>query len=264
MTRTKQILPIAVALLAAAATPVLADEAEEKEPGWWLPGEFNGSASVTNNYVFRGITQTDDNPAIQGSIGYALDTGFEGISAYGSVWGSNIDFNDGDHAQVELDWSFGFTGEIADTGLGWTLGAIYYTYPGARSNSNFDYWEFAPALSYNPIDPLTLTFGLNYSPDYFAASGDGYYLNGGAKYDIPIPDNWFTLALAGYTGHQWIEHNNNFGTDDYQDWKLGLEVGIKSITLGAYYTDTNLNKNNCFGGSGDCGPRAVLSLTAAF
>ena len=45
--------------------------------------------------------------------------------------------------------------------------------------------------------------------------------------------------------------------------KLGLSVGIKMLTLSAYYTDTNLGKSDC-GGTGNCGPRAVFALGATF
>lgn len=255
----KQVLPIALALLATvAAVPVLAEE-EEKEPGWWLPGEFTGMASVTNNYVFRGITQTDDDPAIQGSINYKLDTGLAGTSVYAGVWGSNVDFNDGDGAHVEFDWTFGLTGEILDTGLGWTLGGIYYHYP---AQGEYNYWEVAPALSYS-VGWVSVVAGLNYSPDFFNGSGEAWYPNGGVKVAIPIPDNWFTLALEGYTGHQWVDDNARFGAEDYQDWKLGLSVGIKMITLSAYYTDTDLDKDEC-AGTNNCDARAVLALTATF
>ena len=161
MIDVKRMLPIAVALLAAAGQPVLAEEAPAatEQPGSWFPGTFTGTVALTNDYIFRGISQTDHNPAIQGSINYTLDTGFYGTSVYGGVWGSNLDFNDdaatnNNGAHLELDWTFGFTGNILDTGIGYTLGAIYYNYPGARNGLSYDYWEFAPALSYNVTDWL--------------------------------------------------------------------------------------------------------------
>jgi uncharacterized protein (TIGR02001 family) len=259
MIMRKHLLPVAVALVAV-VPPALAEE--EQEPGWWLPGEFSGGVSVTNNYVFRGITQSDDDPAIQGSITYTLDTGFEGINVFAGVWGSNVDFDDGDGAHVELDWSFGLTGDIGETGLSYTLAGIYYHYP---AQGEYNYWEIAPSLSYTPpqLDMLTVLAGLNYSPDNFNGTGNAYYLNGGVQVAIPIPNNLFTLTLEGYTGHQWIENNSKFGAEDYQDWKLGLSVGIKNITLSAYYTDTNLSKSDC-GGTNNCDSRAVLALGALF
>jgi uncharacterized protein (TIGR02001 family) len=271
MINVKPILPIAVALLAAIAQPALAEEAPAaaEQPGSWFPGTFTGTVALNNDYIFRGISQTDHNPAIQGSINYTLDTGFYGTSVYGGVWGSNLDFNDdqanNNHgAHLELDWTFGFTGNILDTGIGYTLGAIYYDYPGARNGLSYNYWEFAPALTYAVNDWLSLNGGLNYSPDYFGGSGEGFYPNGGVTVKIPVPNNWFALSAFGMTGHQWIEHNSKFGTDDYQDWKLGLTVGIKNITLTAAYTDTSLDKHECFGGTNLCGARALLSLGAAF
>ena len=266
MSQLKEIVPIAMALLIATIVPAYAQQTtppapqEEKEPGWWLPGELTGGAALTNNYVFRGITQSDDDPAIQGSLNYTLETGFAGTSVYGGVWGSNVDFNDGDGAHVELDWTFGLGGEILDSGVNYTLGGIYYSYP---SRSEYNYWEVAPALTYAPLEWLTFQGGVTYSPDFFNSSGDAWYPNGGVKVGIPIPDQLFTLTLEGYTGHQWVEDNGRFGADDYQDWKLGLSVGIKMLTLSAYYTDTNLGNSDC-GGTGNCGPRAVLALGATF
>jgi len=259
MINPKFLLPVAVAMLAA-AQPAFAEEPEAEEPGWWIPGKFSGTVALTNNYIFRGITQSDDDPALQGSINYAYDTGFHGLGLYGGVWGSNVDFNDGDNAHVELDWSFGLSGVIGETGINWTLGGVYYQYPGAQA---YNYWEIVPTVSYAPVDWVTLVGGLAYSPDNFNGTGEAYYPNGGVKVGIPIPNNLFTLTLEGYTGHQWIDDETKFGAKDYQDWKLGLSVGVKMLTLSAYYTDTSLDKSDC-GGTGNCGPRAVLALSAAF
>jgi uncharacterized protein (TIGR02001 family) len=274
MIDTKPILTIAVVLLTAATAPAFAQQAapqaeEEKEPGWWLPGEFTGTVTLANDYFFRGISQTDHNPALQGSIYYTVDTDILGTSIYGGVWGSNVDFNDNFFANnkgagLELDWSFGLTGELLDTGIGWTLGAIYYNYPGARSGLSYDYWEFAPALTYPLNDWLTLTGNFYYSPDFFLGSGDSYYANGGVKVAVPIPENWFGLTLDASTGHQWIEDNTKFGADDYQDWRLGVTVSIKGVDLTAAYIDTNLEKHECFGGTNLCEARALLSIGASF
>ena len=55
------------------AQPQVQEAAPEKEKtGEWLPGEFSGAVYLTNNYIFRGISQTDNGPAMQGSIGYKV------------------------------------------------------------------------------------------------------------------------------------------------------------------------------------------------
>ena len=252
-----RILTTAVAMTVATSQS-LAEETE-KQPGWWFPGKFFGYATVTNNYDYRGITQTDDEAAIMGSLNYELETGYAQTSIYAGVRGTNVEFNDGDRAHVELDWSFGLSGQVLDTGLGWSLGGIYYQYPGVR---DYNFWEIATAFMY-PIGLVTLRAALNYSPDFFNGSGEEWYPHGGVRVAIPIPEDWFTLAFDAYTGYMWIEDNTQFGFPDYQDWKIGFVVGIKNLSLSAYYTDTDLTRKQCYG-TNNCGPTAVLAATVSF
>jgi uncharacterized protein (TIGR02001 family) len=112
------------------------------QPGEWLPGKFSSAVALTSNYMSRGITQTDNDPAIQGSIEYGIETGLLGTSAYLRGFGSNAKLRgDTDTSTVELDALFGIRGDIGDTGLSWDLGGAYYSYPGTRSADHFDYWE---------------------------------------------------------------------------------------------------------------------------
>ncbi|MFO1129236.1 MAG: TorF family putative porin [Rhodospirillales bacterium] len=262
MSVKKLLLPIALGV-AIVAGPAVAED--EEEPGSWLPGEFSGSVALTSNYIYRGISQTDNEPAIQGGLNYSLDTGLLGTSVYAGVWGSNVNFNDGDEAQVELDWSFGLSGEIGDTGVGWSLGGLYYNYPGANSSLNYDFWEITPSLTYSPLDYVKLTVGMPYSPDFFGASGDAFYPNGAVAVTIPgIPKNWFKLTANAGLGYQAIDKNDKFGTPSYLTWLLGFTVNIKGVDLGFAYTDTNISKSDCFSSQNLCEPKFVGTLSYAF
>lgn len=92
--------------------------------------EVNISANVamTSNYVWRGMTQSDDSPAIQG--GFDLD--YKGL--YVGVWGSNVKFA-GSDASMEFDAYAGYTNEIS--GLTYDIGYIQYAYPNDSKASNF-------------------------------------------------------------------------------------------------------------------------------
>ncbi len=81
-----------------AATPALAAEDSKA----LIPGDFSANVGVFSDYTFRGISQTGDEPAAQGGIDYSLDTGAEGVGLYLGVWGSNVDFSDGDEAWLRL------------------------------------------------------------------------------------------------------------------------------------------------------------------
>jgi len=241
-----------------AATPEVTDDAEDEEP--WIPGEFSAEIFVLSDYVDRGISNTDRKAALQGGISYGGEIGFLNLYPYVGFWGSNVDFDDGDEATVELDAFFGVSGTFRK--LEWDIGGAYYTYPGADSDLKYDYWEIPVALSYPLHEGLTLNADYFYSPNFFGDTGQAHYLAAGLSYDIPLGQ--ITVTLDAMTGHQWIEDNDRYGADDYQDFQVGLTVAYEGVEVGVRYTDTSLSHTECFGGTNVCKGRAVFSLGMRF
>jgi len=110
--------------------------------------EISANVALTSNYVWRGMTQSQDSPAIQGGF----DLGYEGI--YAGVWGSNVNY--GSNVSLEADFYAGYANEIA--GFGYDLGYIQYVYPNDSDASNFG--EAYLALSY---DFKVLSVGASYA-----------------------------------------------------------------------------------------------------
>ena len=213
--------------------------------------EISGNVGLTSDYVFRGISQTDEKPAIQGGFDYSHDSG-----AYAGVWASNVDFNDGDEAQIEIDLYGGLGGEVGD--LGWQFGAIYYNYPGVADSSGlkYDYWEVGPTLSY-PLGPVSASLMVLWSPNFYNETGKGLY----SEVGLSAPVGQF--EVGGTFGHQDIERNAKFGTPDYNNWTLYVATSLAGVDLKLAYTDTELSNSECFGGGdfGDwCEGRAVFSI----
>lgn len=110
---------------------------------------IGGNATLTTDYVFRGITQTAGNPAIQGEFDLTYKL------FYFTIWSSNLDFGGGPHGQeiaaIEIDWDAG----IRPTWGKWTfdIGSLYYSYPGscniACGIGRIDYWELKTGVSRN-------------------------------------------------------------------------------------------------------------------
>ncbi|MFB6259216.1 MAG: TorF family putative porin, partial [Thiohalorhabdaceae bacterium] len=50
---------------------------------------LTGNVGVTNNYIWRGFTQTNDMPAVSGGLDYSHSSGI-----YVGTWISNVDFSD--------------------------------------------------------------------------------------------------------------------------------------------------------------------------
>ncbi len=106
--------------------------------------EITGNVSLTSDYKFRGISQSDESPAIQGGLDYAHDSGF-----YVGTWASSVDFDTngaGYDGSLELDVYAGFGNTIGDSDFGYDVGVMYYAYPG-DDGAEGDYFEFYGGLS---------------------------------------------------------------------------------------------------------------------
>jgi uncharacterized protein (TIGR02001 family) len=154
-----------------------------------LPGDFSGNVTLTSDYVFRGVTQANEDPAIQGGLDWDSGAGF-----YLGTWGSNVNFGDGDEASVELDIYGGYAGEI--NGFSYDVGFLYYWYPGAASALSYDFWEVYGSLGYD-FGPAAVSFGLAYTPDNFGGTDDGLYFQSGIS--LPLGDMFSVDANLNYS-----------------------------------------------------------------
>jgi uncharacterized protein (TIGR02001 family) len=230
---------------------LLAGPAAAQQTAGGVSEWLSGNVSVTSDYTFRGISQTLQQPALQGGIDINHPTGF-----YLGTWGSNVNFGEdlatGPRAQVELDAYGGFGGSLGGV-ADLDLGAVYYMYPGAGGRG-YNFLEFGLGAS-RGVGPLGVGLSALYSPNFFAESGTGVYY--GATVDIPVS----VFTFSGSLGRQLIEDNEAFGTPDYTDWGATASVGLWGLNLGGGVVGTSLNREQCFGGDNICRTRAVISLS---
>jgi uncharacterized protein (TIGR02001 family) len=207
---------------------------------------FSANVALVSDYVFRGITQSNEEPTVQGGFDYE----YAPLGLYAGIWGSGVDFTD---ASTELDYYAGWRHSWDK--LSFDVGAIYYDYPGSDGSLEYDFWEASAALGYD-FDVAAATIAVNYSPEYFGDSGDATY---SAFYlDIPLP---YSLTLNSHIGYQAIDDNDTFGTPDYADWGVGLGYNLAGFDLAVTYTDTDLSKSECADG---CDERVIFSVSRSF
>lgn len=209
-----------------------------------------GSVALTSDYLFRGVSQTNEEPAIQGGIEYAADSGF-----YVGAWGSSISWlsdlsSDASpiSSDVELDGYLGYRGKFGDSKVSYDVGALYYWYPGDYPSgfNSADTGEIYFGISAGLGD--TVTLGAKYS--YALTDLFGYVDSDGSGY-LDLSLNWtftpgWTLNVHG--GNQWIENNEAF---EYTDWKLGVTKAFDNgFSIAGAYTDTDAEDalyTNAFG-----------------
>jgi len=115
--------------------------------------EFESNVAIANDYVWRGMTQTSEEPAISGGFDIAGESGL-----YFGTWASNVEFGDG--AALELDWYAGYANEL-ENGLSYDIGYLAFTYPGEDS---LDFEEIYLGLGYSYFG-LTYSAGQDSAPD---------------------------------------------------------------------------------------------------
>lgn len=210
----EKVLHIVVGMVVISTSIVVSADEFDAE-GIFNTENFSANVGFTTNYIFRGETQTNDNPAIQGSFDWSYG------SVYLGVWGSNVDFQSGD--SVEIDYYGGFAGEIDS--FAYDLGVFYYTYPGADDDGfEFDYIEFIPSINYTYNSPWgpSIYAQLGYSPDYFGEEGTGIDIEGGLSFTFG------NFGVDATIGNQWVDGDNS-GNDI--EW-LYYNIGVTTSAIG--------------------------------
>jgi uncharacterized protein (TIGR02001 family) len=225
------------------------------------PKNFSATLTFATDYVSRGVSQTDNKPAVQGSFDYKHP-----IGVYLGIWGSNVD-DYVSKGNVELDIYGGYGRELF-TNLNMDVALFYYYYPGSGDDPKLNYWESHLCLDYTfkelPLSPK-INGGYNYSPDYYGQDGDAHY--GSGRLDLSLP---FELTLSGLVGYQWVEGDRTYGHGngdnghngyDYVHWRIGISRPLLGFVLDLSYNDTN---NANFLGKQIADERIVFSVSRTF
>ena len=234
----------------------LAPLAHAEDAAW---GPITGGATLTSDYRFRGISQSDRDAAVQGFLQYDHASGF-----FANVWASSIDFNDAPvDSNVEVDLTAGYNFKLGPdtTGSG---KVVYYWYADAdiqAGDPEYNYWEIIGNVEHN-FGRFSATGEIAYSPDYFAETGDAWALTGGANAPLMDTFMFFTggLSASAHVGYQWIDDNIN-NTPDYLFFDVGATAVWEQISFDVRWVDTDLDHGECFGTS-NCQGGIVLSISA--
>jgi len=198
---------------------------------------FSANVGIYSDYIFRGYTQTQNNPALQGGMDVEHSSGF-----YAGTWASNVEWTTQgtmNENSLEVDVYGGYALELA--GVGVDVGVLQYLYPGDQSNTvadaNATELYVAISKSFGPVG-VALKNSTVVSDEAW-----GFYDMQGENYtelnvDFPVGP----LALSVHVGHQTFGTAPGSTIDyDYTDWKLNAEYPLNdAFAIGAFYTDTNM------------------------
>lgn len=225
-TSDKTTLPPAAAAAPDALTPT-------------APFTITGGGGIVSQYRFRGISQSDNKPVVQGTFTLAHSSGF-----YLSTWGSSASANDAVNiGGSEIDVYGGYTHALGKTGLTVDAGLYGYIYPGsARAvGESESYYEVYGSLA-GTKGPVTAKAGLYWAPDqhYFSAFATP------TRYSV-YEYGELSYALAPITLHGHVGHTGgglDYAGHDYVDFTVGAGYKWKALTFDLSLVGTNLSRSD--------------------
>ena len=164
--------------------------------------EFESNIAITNDYIWRGMTQSNEEPAISGGFDISSENGL-----YFGTWGSSIEFG-GDTASMELDYYFGISNEL-ENGLSYDLGYISFTYPG---DDEADFEEIYLELGYS-------YFGIT----FFSGQDDA---SDNIELSVALGETGLGLTIGDYDE-----------TGEYTIISYDLPISLLGVSLGIAWSD---------------------------
>lgn len=231
---------------------------------------YSFNVGLTSDYVFRGVSQNRENPAIQGGLDLTY-----GIAYFG-LWASNIDFGPNGDGSKQVNTELDIYGGIKPVWgpATFDLGVIYYSYPNANDGGvlknqvkNQDYVELKAGVSgaFIPkLDKLTLGGTVYYSNEYQGGQNEVWTTELTAAYELPAI-GIVTPTISALWGHQFGDAKDGFalanGKDDLNYWNVGLTLAVEKFSFDFRYWDTDISNSNnfCNGKYLQCDERFVIT-----
>lgn len=219
-------------------------------------GDVGATVSVTSDYRLRGVSGSDREPVPQGEIDWTHPDGW-----HASVWSSMIDFNDHQNTPIEVDVSAGKKFDLRGTIVDFAV--TYYSYPIRSRPADAPPYSFAEAsakVSHTWGD-VTLNGQVAWSPNSFGESGQSWYVNAGATYQVA---DW--LSASATVGRQWVHDIGAVSGSGfpYTHWDAGLTATYDKFSLDVRYVDNDLSEDEClvgFGARDWCSAAAIATLS---
>lgn len=167
---------------------------------------ITSNIGITNNYIWRGVTQSDDHFSLSGGADYQDNSGL-----YIGAWAATVDFDD--DTNIEYDFYTGYQKQINN--VDFDFGYIYYGYQGE------EYLDFSEVYIRTSFEKFTLAVSTLLDSDAGGDFTDSTYFE--ASYSYALPQQ---ITMNIHAGHYSFKEEGN-----YQDFNMSFSHGDFSIMI---------------------------------
>ena len=213
--------------------------------------ETTANFGITNNYLWRGLTQSVNQAAVSGGLDWSAENGF-----YVGTWASNVEYAPGDTYSYEHDVYFGYAGE--GDNISYDFGFLYYNYDDIN---NIDFHELYGTLGFGDFSItaylLSGTEADEPSPSVDFGFGEAYYLS--LDYAFETEEG---LGIGLHAGRHDGDFNEFFNgvTGSYTDYSISFSVDNFTFTI----SDTDLDDLSDLSGNDNDEIKFVVSYGMEF
>jgi uncharacterized protein (TIGR02001 family) len=293
---------LAAAMLAMTGSAFAADmpmkALKAPPPAPFEPWDVAFGSAIMNDYIFRGITQSNHKPSVAAYFEPRYNV-TKDLQLYVGVSGESISF--ANRAAAEIDVYGGIRPTFG--AFAFDFGVWGYLYPGGTcqfGGNGFDFagnfqgtqcatnflangnvmkkdvsfFEVYGKLNYTINDNWAVGFNEYYTPSFLNSGAWGNYSSITAKYTAPgtiFGSSGVGMYVSGEFGRQWLGTSDSFyGVPafpngikyaDYNTWNIGIGFTYKVFTLDLRYSDTDLNKGNCSAFTSDFTASGTANVT---
>jgi hypothetical protein len=281
----KKLVLVATVLAMTASSAFAADMAvkayKAPPPAAFDPWDIAFGSAIMNDYVFRGVTQSNHKPSVAAyfeprynvtkDLQLYVGSSFESIS-FANRAAAEVDIYGGirpTFGAFAFDfgvWGYLYPGGTCYNGAGADFAgnplsgecAANFLPNGNVIKKDVSFFEGYAKVNYTINDNWAVGLNEWYSPNFLNTGAWGNYSSITGKYTAPTTAFGSTgigMYVSGEFGRQWLGTSDSFyGTPmfpngikyaDYNTWNIGIGFTYKVFTLDFRYSDTDLSKGNC-------------------
>ena len=216
-------------------------------PAYAGPTTITASGTLASEYVYRGISQSDNHLAPQGSVVISRD------GWYGGLWASKADYDD-KLTQYELDGFVGKRWQVDKLDL--DLHVLKYDYPDTKSAWQYGNWRAAVGAGYRVGEGRVGVYTDRYDSHFGSGHSHYYELNG----MYPLGSYIFTAKV----GRQHFADNVRMGLPNFTYTHVGVSRPWTGFNFTVAVDRSNISKEECFYGQEWCGTHLNMQVSRSF